>query len=276
MAPIEMGANFISSGISDAYSRPSGPALTGAPRVVPADDPAERGGRQDAIAGVLAERAELRVAAAGAPAARVDCPAVLAGDPLAEGLAAERVRFSAAPKAARCAQAARVDWVPDDSHQAFPYWVGSARASAHWVAADLDQDDCLAGLMAADPRGPEADWAAPIPDGCSEQTGLPRADSALRMVDDHCALAVHPVPDERSRADSALADSAAQMADDHCAPADHPVQGGRSTADSAQGDSAAPMDDHCAPADHRAPDARSVQAGSVAAGCSESCFQADC
>jgi hypothetical protein len=164
----------------------------------------------------------------------------------------------------------------------------------------LDQADCLAELMVAGPHGPAADWGAPIPDGCSEWTGLPRADSAVRMADDHCALVVHPVPDERSRADSALDDSAARMADDryapavhlvpdersadsalddsvvpmmddHCVPAAHPVRAERSA------DSAAPMtDDHCAPADHPVLGERSVRAGSVAAGYSENCFRADC
>ena len=180
------------------------------------------------------------------------------------------------------------------------------RASAHWAAADLGRADCLAELMGADPRGPEAEWGAPIPDGCSERTGLRRADWAALMAGDHCAPAVHSVPverstsagsalddsaeptvddhcvpadhraqGERSKADSAEGDSAVPM-DDHCAPAVHPVRGGRSTADSAQGDSAAPMDDHCAPADHPVPGERSVLADSVGAGYSENCFQADC
>ena len=196
-----MGASFVAAGISDAYFPGlSGPALPGAPRVVPADDPGERVGHQGAIAGAPGERAGLRVAVAGAPAGRADCRAVLAGAPVAEELAAEPVRFWAAPKVARCAQVARAG-CPDDSHQAFPYWAGSARALAHWAAADLGRADCRAELMAADPHGPEADWAAPIPDGCSEQTGLRQAGSAVRMADDHCALAVHPVPDERSTAD---------------------------------------------------------------------------
>jgi hypothetical protein len=191
-----MGANFISSGISDAYSlAPFDPALPGAPRVVPEDDPAEPVGHQDAIVDDPAERDEPRVAAAGAPVGRADCQAVLAGDPLEEELAAEPVRFSVAPKVARYAQVARAG-CPDDSHQAVPYWAGSARASAHWAAADLGRDDCLAELMAADPREPEADWGAPIPDGCSAQTGLPRADSAVRMVDDRYAPVGHSVPVE--------------------------------------------------------------------------------
>ena len=272
---------------------------------MPEDDPAERVGHQGAIAGAPGERAGPRVAAEGAPAGPADCRAVLAGDPLGEELAAEPVRFSAAPRVARCAQAARADWVPDDSHQAFPYLVGSVRASAHWAAADLGRADCLAELMADDPRGPEADWAAPIPDGCSEQGWQPQADSAGLMAgdrcapeghsvpversapagsalddwaepmgDDRCAPAGHPVPAARS-ADSAPDDSAGPM-DDHCVPADHPVQGVRSTADSAQGDSAAPMDDHCVPADHRVLDVRSELADSVGAGYSGNCSQAYC
>ena len=151
------------------------------------------------------------------------------------------------------------------------------RASAHWAAADLGRADCLAELMGADPRGPEAEWGAPIPDGCSERTGLRRADWAALMAGDHCAPAVHSVPVERSTsAGSALDDSAEPTVDDHCVQADHPVQGVRWTADSAQGDSAAPMDDHCAPADHPVQGERSVLADSVGAGYSENCFQADC
>jgi hypothetical protein len=300
------GCHFYFSGISDAYSRPSDPALPGAPHVVPVDDLAERAGHQDAIVDDPAEPAEPRVAAAGVPAARADCRAVLAGDPPAEKLAAEPVRFWAVPKVARCEQVARADWVPDDSYRAFPYLVGFVRASAHWAAADLGLDDCLAEQMAADPRGPEADWGAPIPDGCSERTDMRRTDSAALMAGDHCAPAVHSVPVERSAsagsalddsaaptvddhcvpadhraqgvrstADSAQGDSAAPM-DDHCAPADHPVQGVRSTADSAQGDSAAPMDDHCALADHPVPAERSARADSVADGCSADYFPADC
>jgi hypothetical protein len=186
----------------------------------------------------------------------------------------EPVRSSAAPKVARCAQAARAG-CPDDSHQAFPYLVGSVRASAHWAAADLGRADCLAELMADDPHGPEADWAAPIPDGCSEQTGLRRADSAGLMVDDHYAPVGHPVPGERS-ADSALDDSVVLMMGDHCAPAGHPVPGERS-ADSALDDSVVlMMDDHCVPAAHPVAGERWVRADSVAAGYSENCFQADC
>ena len=128
--------------------------------------------------------------------------------------------------------------------------------------------------MAVDPHGPEGDWAAPIPDGCSEQTGLSRADSAGLMVGDHYAPVGHPVVGERS-ADSALDDSVVLMMGDHCAPAGHPVPGERS-ADSAQGDSAVPMDDHCALADHPVRGERSVLADSVGAGYSENCFQADC
>jgi hypothetical protein len=94
----------------------------------------------------------------------------------------------------------------------------------------LGQDDCLAELMADDPRGPEADWAAPIPDGCSEQAGSRQADSAVRMADDHCALAVHPVLGEHS-AGLGRADSAARMLDDHCALAVRRVPDERSTAD---------------------------------------------
>src|SRR5689334_5466385 len=85
------GCQFYFSGISDVYSRPFGPALTGAPRVAPEDDRAERAGHQDAIVDDPAEPAEPRVAAAGVPAARADCRAVLAGDPPAEKLAAEPV-----------------------------------------------------------------------------------------------------------------------------------------------------------------------------------------
>jgi hypothetical protein len=80
--------------------------------------------------------------------------------------------------------------------------------------------------MAADPRVPEAHWAAPIPDGCPELAGLPLDDSVVPMADDHCAPADHPVRDERS-ADSALDDSVGPM-DDHYAPADHPVRAERS------------------------------------------------
>ena len=96
------------------------------------------------------------------------------------------------------------------------------RASAHWAAADLGRDDCLAELMAVDPHGPEADWGAPIPDGCSERTGLRRADWAALMAGDHCAPAVHSVPVERSTsAGSALDDSAEPTVDDRCVPARH-------------------------------------------------------
>jgi hypothetical protein len=186
----------------------------------------------------------------------------------------EPVRSSAAPKVARCAQAARAG-CPDDSHQAFPYLVGSVRASAHWAAADLGRADCLAELMADDPHAMETDWAAPTPDGCSEQAGLRQAGSAGRMADDHCAPVGHPVPGERS-ADSALDDSAAPKVDDPCVPAAHPVAGERS-ADSALDDSVVlMMGDRCAPAVHPVPGERSVRADSVAAGYSENCFQADC
>src|SRR5438477_10552412 len=98
--------------------------------------------------------------------------------------------------------------------------------------------------MAVDPHGPEADWGAPIPDGCSERTGLRRADSAALMAGDHCAPAVHSVPVERSTsAGSALGDSAEPTVDGHCVQAAHRAQGARWRADSAEGDSAVPMDD---------------------------------
>jgi hypothetical protein len=139
----------------------------------------------------------------------------------------------------------------------------------------LGRADCLAELMADDPHAMETDWAAPTPDGCSEQAGLRQAGSAGRMADDHCAPVGHPVPGERS-ADSALDDSAAPKVDDPCVPAAHPVAGERS-ADSALDDSVVlMMGDRCAPAVHPVPGERSVRADSVAAGYSENCFQADC
>jgi hypothetical protein len=137
----------------------------------------------------------------------------------------------------------------------------------------LDRDG-LAELMAADPRVPEAHWAAPIPDGCPELAGLPLDDSVVPMADDHCAPADHPVRDERS-ADSARDDSVVPMADDRCAPADHPVRDERS-ADSALDDSVVPMDDHYAPADHPVPAEHSARADSVVDGYSAHYFPADC
>jgi len=213
LAPVEMGANFICWGISDAYSlAPSDPALPEAPRV--ADDPADR--------------AEPRAEAADAPGERADCRAAIAGDLLAGELAAEPVRFSVAPRGARCARVVRVGWVPDDLHQACRHLAGSVAAAAHWAGADLGPDDCLAELMVADLHAAGADWAAPIPDGCSEQADSALADSAGPMGDDRYAPAVHPVPGGRwARADSVAADSAGPMGDDHCAPAVHPVPGGR-------------------------------------------------
>jgi hypothetical protein len=163
------------------------------PRVAAEDDPPERVGPLDAIAGDLAERAGPQSALADDPPEQAESQDAIVGDPLAEEFAAEPVRFSVAQKAAGCAQVARAGWVPDDSHQDVRRSIGSVRASAHWRAVDLDPGDYRAELM----------------------------------VDDHCAPADLPVRGERS-ADSAQDDSAVPMVDDHCGPADHPVRGERS------------------------------------------------
>jgi hypothetical protein len=71
---------------------------------VPEDGPGEQVGPQDAIAGGPAERTESQDALAG-DLAEARCQAAIAGGPAeqAEELAAELVRFSVAPKVARCA-----------------------------------------------------------------------------------------------------------------------------------------------------------------------------
>jgi hypothetical protein len=195
-------------------------------------------------------------------------------------------------------------WVPDDSHQAFRHATGFGLALVRSAAADLGPDDCWAELMEAYPHGPEADWAARIPGGCSEPADLPLDDSAARMADDHCALEGPPALAERS-AGSPRADSAVLTMGDHCAPAVHPAlaehSAGSARADSAvlmMGDHCAPavhpalaehsagspradsvvlmMGDHCAPAVHSAPVVRSVRADSVAAGCSADWLRGDC
>jgi hypothetical protein len=211
------------------------------PRVAAEDDPPERVGPLDAIAGDLAERAGPQSALADDPPEQAESQDAIVGDPLAQEFAAEPVRFSVAQKAAGCAQVARAGWVPDDSHQDVRRSIGSVRASAHWRAVDLDPGDYRAELM----------------------------------VDDHCAPADLPVRGEHS-AGSAQDGSAAPTTDDHCAPADHPVLGERS-ADSAQDDSAVPMvDDHCGPADHPVRGERSAPADLVAAGYSADWLRADC
>jgi hypothetical protein len=79
-----------------------GPAERVGPQDAIADGPAERTESQDAIAADLAE-AQCQDAIAGGPEERAEPRAVIAADPQAEELAAELVRFSVAPKVARCA-----------------------------------------------------------------------------------------------------------------------------------------------------------------------------
>jgi hypothetical protein len=182
------------------------------------------------------------VAAAHGPAAQAVPPDATQGDPLVADSGAVPVQSEAAPKDAGCVLAAPDDLVPDDSHQACPHWADSGPALAHWPEADSDPDDHTVAPRAAGRCLPVTDWAALIPDDCSEWAW--HQDGLAVPMDAHSAQAEPPVQVDRSEQEQPCPGGSVAPKDDRFGQAERPVRAGCSVlADSAAADSAAQRTD---------------------------------